>query len=100
MSNSNPPQIADSNDIKALKTLVSDNIPSFADMVNMPQQPLSEHEYTVCLLTRLSFSSASIDRLTVLSEGYSSKLKSRLYKKLTGHEGTAKDFERWIMSIK
>lgn len=100
MANSNPPQIADSNDIKALKTLVSDNIPSFADVVNTPQQPLSEHEYMVCLLTRLSFPSASIDRLTGVSEGYSSKLKSRLYKKLTGQEGSAKDFEHWIMSIK
>ena len=100
LANSNPPKIAHSIDVKALKTLVTDNIPTFFDAVNPPQQPLSEQEYEVCLLTRLSFPSVSIDRLTGVSEGYTSKLKSRLYKKLTGKDGNAKDFEHWIMAIK
>ena len=42
----------------------------------------------------------SIDRLTGVSEGYTSRLKSRLFKKLAGKEGNAKDFEHWIMAIK
>ena len=100
LANSNPPKVADSADIKLLKTLVSDNIPSFFDTVNPPQQSLGEQEYVVCLLTRLAFPSVSIDRLTGVSEGYTSKLKSRLYKKLTGKDGNAKDFEQWIMAIK
>jgi type II secretory pathway pseudopilin PulG len=100
LANSNPPKIADFIDIKNLKALVSDNIPSFYDTVNPPQQPLGEQEYVVCLLTRLSFPSVSIDRLTGVSEGYTSKLKNRLYKKLTGEDGNAKDFEHWIMTIK
>jgi hypothetical protein len=100
LANANPPQIAGSADIKSLKMLVSDNIPSFFDTVNTPQQPLSEQEYVVCLLTRLAFPSVSIDRLTGVSEGYTSRLKSRIYKKLTGEEGNAKDFEHWIMTIK
>ena len=100
LANSNPPKTADSIDVKALKTLVRDNIPSFYDTVNPPQQPLNEQEYVVCLLTRLSFPSVSIDRLTGVSEGYTSKLKNRLYKKLTGEDGTAKDFEHWIMTIR
>jgi hypothetical protein len=53
-----------------------------------------------CLLTRLAFPSVSIDRLTGVSEGYTSRLKSRLFKKLAGKEGNAKDFEHWIMAIK
>ena len=100
LANSNPPQTADSIDAKALKTLIGENIPSFYDKVHLPQQPLSELEYAVCLLTRLSFPSVSIDRLTGVSEGYTSKLKSRLYKKLTGEDGNAKDFEHWIMTIR
>lgn len=100
LANANPPQIADPADIKSLKMLVSDNIPSFYDTVNTLQQPLSEQEYVVCLLTRLAFPSVSIDRLTGVSEGYTSRLKSRVYKKLTGEEGNAKDFEHWIMTIK
>ena len=100
LANSNPPKIADSNAINSLKALIRDNIPSFFDRVNLSQQPLSEQEYVVCLLTRLEFSSVCIDRLTGVSEGYTSRLKSRLYKKLTGKEGNAKDFERWIMTIK
>ena len=99
-ANENPPRMANTDDIKLLKTLVSENIPSFYDVVNPPQQPLTEQEYVVCLLTRVSFPSVSIDRLTGVSEGYTSKLKSRLYKKLTGNDGYAKDFEHWIMDIK
>ena len=100
LANSNPPKVADSADIKLLKTLVSDNIPTFFDTVNSPQQPLSEQENVVCMLTRLAFPSVSIDRLTGVSEGYTSKLKSRLFKKLTGKDGNAKDFEHWIMAVK
>ena len=100
LANANPPHIADTTDIHSLKTFVSDNIPSFFDTVNPHQQPLSEQEYMVCLLTRLSFPSVSIDRLTGVSEGYTSRLKSRIFKKLTGKNGNAKDFEHWIMAIK
>ena len=100
LANSNPPQIAGSDDIKSLKELVSNNIPSFSDTVNPLQLSLSEQEYEVCLLTRLAFPSVCIDRLTGVSEGYTSRLKSRLYKKLTGQDGNAKDFEHWIMNIK
>ena len=100
LANGNPPKIADFADIKSLKTLISDNIPSFFETVNPPQQPLTEQEYVVCLLTRLAFPSVNIDRLTGVSEGYTSKLKSRLYKKLTGKDGNAKDFEHWIMAVK
>ena len=100
LANSNPPKVADSADIKSLKMLIGDNIPSFSERVTPPQQPLSEQEYVVCLLTRLSFPSVSIDRLTGVSEGYTSRLKSRIYKKLTGNDGNAKEFEHWIMAIK
>jgi len=100
LASANPPTVANTTDINSLKTLVSDNIPSFFDAVNLPEQPLGEQEYVVCLLTRLAFPSVSIDRLTGVSEGYTSRLKSRLYKKLTGKEGNAKDFERWVMAIK
>ena len=100
MASSNPPKHAESADINSLKTLVSENIPSFIETVTPPQQPLNEQEYVVCVLTRLAFPSVTIDRLTGVSEGYTSRLKSRLYKKLTGEEGNAKDFERWIMAIR
>ena len=100
LANSNPPQAASLKDIRELKTIFCDNIPSFSEKVSPSERPISDHEYVVCLLTRLSFPSVSIDRLTGVSEGYTSKLKSRLYQKLTGEEGNAKDFERWIMAIK
>lgn len=84
LANANPPKIAGNADVKLLKTLVNDNIPLFFDSVNPSQQPLSEQEYVVCLLTRLAFPSVSIDRLSGFSEGYTSRLKTRLYKKLKG----------------
>ena len=100
LANSNPPKAAELDDIKSLKALINDYIPSFSETISPLQQPLGQQEYVVCLLTRLSFPSVSIDRLTGVSEGYTSRLKSRLYKKLTGNNGSAKDFEHWIMSIK
>jgi tetratricopeptide (TPR) repeat protein len=100
MANGNPPLIASPTDIKALKALICDNIPSFFDTVSPSPSPLSHQEYLVCLLTRLAFPSVSIDRLTGVSEGYTSRLKSRIFKKVTGKDGSAKDFEHWIMSIK
>ena len=96
----NPPELAEAADISSLKSLIDENIPSFLETVNSSQQTLNEQEYVVCMLTRLAFSSVSIDRLTGVSEGYTSRLKSRLYKKLTGEEGNAKEFERWIMAIR
>ncbi|MBQ8487888.1 MAG: hypothetical protein IJ533_09610, partial [Prevotella sp.] len=100
LASSNPPKIANLGDIKLLKMLVSDNIPSFFSTVNPSGQPLSEQEYVVCLLTRIALPSASADRITGVSEGYTSRLKSRLYKKLTGKDGSAKDFEHWIAAIR
>ena len=96
----NPPELAEAADISSLKSLINENIPSFLETVNSSQQTLNEQEYVVCMLTRLAFSSVSIDRLTGVSEGYTSRLKSRLYKKLTGKDGNAKEFERWIMAIR
>jgi len=100
LANSNPPKIADAADIRSLKALIAENIPSFFNAVNPSQLPLSEQEYVVCLLTRLAFPSVSIDRLTGVSEGYTSRLKGRIYKKLTGKDGTPKEFEHWILAIK
>jgi len=100
LSYANPPRIAGAEDIKSLKALINSNIPSFFDIVNPRQQPLNEQELVVCLLTRLAFPSVNIDRLTGVSEGYTSRLKSRIYKKLTGTDGNAKEFEHWIKAIK
>ena len=100
MANDNPPKTVGSTDIKSLQALSSENIPLFFETLNPTRMSLNEQELLVCLLTRLSFSSASIDRLTDVSEGYTSRLKSRIYKKLTGSTGNAKDFEHWIHNIK
>jgi tetratricopeptide (TPR) repeat protein len=100
LANDNPPRQAAVSDIKELKMLINDNIPAFFDTVSPDHKPLSELEYTVCLLTRLAFPSSQVDRLNGVSEGYTSTLKSRIFKKVTGQSGTAKDFERWIAAIK
>ena len=100
LSYANPPRIAGAEDIKALKALINSNIPSFFDTANPRQLPLNEQELVVCILTRLAFPSVNIDRLTGVSEGYTSRLKSRIYKKLTGIDGNAKEFEHWIKAIK
>ena len=94
------PQVASASDIRELKVLVNDLIPSFYNTVNGGVNPLRPVEYEVSLLTRCHFKSADICRLLGRTDSYVANLKKVILQKAFGCQGTQKDFDQKILSIK
>ena len=96
----NPYQRASLEDLKALRSLINVEIPHFYATLNSPRYTLSPNEYDVTLLLRVHFSPMEIHKLTGISPSYISNMRSRLLIKIYGVEGSPKDFDQRIMSIK
>jgi len=60
---------------------------------------LSKLEYHICLLIRFSFSVREMAILLSRSDSAISLARKRLYKKLTGTDGTAKDLDAFVCSL-
>ena len=63
------------------------------------QSRLNDSEYHVCLLVRAGFSPADIGILMQQSPSNISNIRKRLYLKMTGMDGSPKDFDKYIMSL-
>ena len=63
------------------------------------QSRLSDSEYHVCLLVRADFSPADIGILMQQSPSNISNIRKRLYLKMTGKDGSPKDFDKYIKSL-
>ena len=63
------------------------------------QSRLNDSEYHVCLLVRAGFSPADIGILMQQSPSNISNIRKRLYLKMTGKDGSPKDFDKYIMSL-
>ena len=86
-----PYQTATSDDFKQLAELMDNLIPTFYAVLHKPTDSLRVVEYRVCMLVRFHFSSSEIWKLTETSDGYIANLKKRIYRKIFGVSGTAKD---------
>jgi len=95
---SNPYQIPDYDKWKELRTLVEAEIPSFRTILN-GKDNLSEMEYDVCILIRAGFKPSDIARLKQCSPAYITKIRTNLYKQLTGKTGSPDDFDDFIKGI-
>ena len=60
---------------------------------------LSESEYELCLLVKLGFAPSQISLLTGRSRSDITNIRKRLYNRITGKNGTSKDFDRYIKSL-
>ena len=100
LAEANPCQRASLEDLKALRNLINVEIPHFYTTLNRPKYTLSPNEYDVTLLLRVHFSPMDIHKLTGISPSYISNMRSRLLTKIYGIEGSPKDFDQRIMSIK
>ena len=96
----NPPLKASLKDFHDLKTLINQEIPTFYNQLNTPGHSLRPIEYDVCMLIRIHFQPAEICKLTGISDGYVSNLRKRLLLKIFNEDGSPKDFDRRILSIK
>lgn len=99
MAKSNPPQYPTHDDWKQLRTLVKHEIPTFHDIMNPDDAPLSEMEYDICLLTRLHIPPIEIARLKKCVPSYVSNIRRNLLKKVFGIDGNADQFDDEVVKI-
>ena len=79
-----------------LSDLIEQLIPSFPQML---KNRLTEKEYHICLLIRLHILPSSISNLVGLSNSGVSLSRKRMLEKVCGKDGTAKDFDKFILSL-
>lgn len=60
---------------------------------------VNEYEYQVCMLIRTGFTPSDICTLTGVSKSYIANVRKRLFAKLTGRNGSSKDFDAYINSL-
>ena len=84
----------DKDEISRLKELFKDYRP-----LSNWENTLNNNEYLICLLVRLDFVPAEICTLTDLSSSNISNIRKRLLEKMTGREGSPKDFDKYIKSL-
>ena len=60
---------------------------------------LSESEYELCLLIKLGFAPSQINMLTGRSLQDIANIRKRMYNRITGKDGSSRDFDRYIKSL-
>ena len=97
--NANPYQKATQADFAELRSLINEEIPHFYTTLNTPQYTLSEIEYDVSMLLRVRFSPMDIHKLTGMSPGYVSNMRSRLLLRVYGLDGSPADYDKHVLAI-
>lgn len=98
-ANANPYQKASQADFAELRNLINEEIPHFYTILNTPHYTLSEIEYDVSMLLRVRFSPMDIHKLTGMSPGYVSNMRSRLLLRVYGVDGSPADYDKRILVI-
>ena len=83
-----------SEEMAMLKEVVIDE-PEFCRIENI----VNDNEYIICLLVRTGFIPSDISILTDLSQSNISNIRKRLLMKITGIDGSPKDFDTYIISL-
>lgn len=81
-------------EVKQLKTLFAETEP-----FNKIESLVNSNEYQVCMLVRIGLTPSDICILTGLSQSNISNIRKRLLTKLTGRNGSSKDFDAYIMNL-
>ena len=97
--NANPYQKASQADFAELRSLLNEELPHFYTTLNTPHYTLSEIEYDVSMLLRVRFSPMDIHKLTGMSPGYVSNMRSRLLLRVYGVDGSPADYDKRILAI-
>ena len=85
-------------DITRIVDLLHDICPDFLSALDQLGE-LNELEYEVRLLLKLGISPASISQLVLREKTTISAVRRRLYKKITGQNGTPSDWDEIILSL-
>lgn len=70
-----------------------------AEQFNRLENIVNANEYQVCMLVRIGFTPSDISILTGLSQSNISNIRKRLLTKLTGRNGSPKDFDTYITNL-
>lgn len=95
---SNPVQSASIAQMRELKKLVNEQIPTFYDVLNS-SVPLRSIEYEVCLLVRCHFKPAEISKLVNRNDAYIANLRKGILLKVFGIKGVPGELDQKIMQI-
>lgn len=94
----NPVQSASYEQIREIKKLVNEQIPTFYNRLNS-LSPLRPIEYEVCLLVRCHFKPAEISKLLGRNDGYIANLRKGILSKVFGIKGVPGELDQKIMQI-
>lgn len=83
---------------EALDSLFAKVYPNFPTVL-MSANHLSLYEYRVCELIRMGVSPSDIARLLNYEKSNITNMRKRMYIKVTGKEGKARDFDEFLFSI-
>lgn len=78
-----------------LEETIEKVIPAFATI----RPKIKEKEYHICLLTKLQFSPSSISHFIGTTLSDISNSRRRILKKITGEDGTTKEFDQFIQEL-
>lgn len=78
-----------------LEETIEKVIPVFATI----RPKIKEKEYHICLLTKLQFSPSSISHFIGTTLSDISNSRRRILKKITGEDGTPKEFDQYIQNL-
>lgn len=85
-----------SSDWQKMYKFVDENIP----IINTLKIAVSTTEFQLCILVRLGFSPSEMCILMNMKKAYVSNCRRRLYVRMTDRNGSSKDFDKLIMSLK
>lgn len=91
-----PKERMEKEDWDELEETVGELMPYFSQIL---KNQLTIKEYRICLLIRLKFSPTIIGNIVGLSNSGVSLSRKRMLEKVCGKDGSAKDFDKFILSL-
>lgn len=86
-------------DWEALRTAIDVAYPQFTDRLYELCSKLSQRELYICYLIKLSLSCMSMTRILVCTPSAITQTRKRLYKKISGREGTGEDLDKIVIDL-
>ena len=81
-----------------IEVKVAEKLPGFRERLNEVYQ-FSEQEYRICILIKMGVSPSEISTLMATSRSNVSQARQRMQKKVFNGRGSAKDWDRFILSL-
>ncbi|MBQ9640720.1 MAG: tetratricopeptide repeat protein [Bacteroidaceae bacterium] len=91
-------KILKADDWKLIESRLQESFPTFRDSL-YSLYSLSETEYRICMLIKLEVSPSNMAKLMATATSTISQSRLRMQQKVFGGQGTAKDWDKYILSL-